>query len=298
MAEDYYKVLGVSKEASQEEIQKAYRKLARQYHPDFNPNDKGAEERFKRISEAYEVLKDPERRRQYDQGGFAFDGGFDPFGMGSRGAGGFQYRTFRGASGGFGSFQDLFSDIFGGGGRGAESYATMGSDLEQRIPITLEEVVHGAKRVVRIGSERIEVRIPPGVRTGSKIRVAGKGERSLFGRGRGDLYLVVDLQKHPVFEVDGDDLMTVVPVTLGEAVLGARIDVPTLEGRVTLTVPPGTSGGQRLRLKGKGLPRRKGGGRGDLYVRVQIRLPKRLDAESRRLIEQFEKRNRIDPRRG
>ncbi|MBI4208970.1 MAG: J domain-containing protein [Deltaproteobacteria bacterium] len=292
MAEDYYKILEVSKQASTDEVRKAYRRLARKYHPDFNPGNKKAEERFKKISEAYEVLSDSEKRRQYDQGGFVFGGGFDPFGK--RG-GGARHQTFHFGGEGVGGFEDLFGDVFGR--RGGTTYASAGQDVEQKIVLTLEEAAHGTRRLVAIGGERVEVQIPAGARTGSKIRVPEKGEGGPFGGARGDLYLIVEIAKHPLFEIDGNDLVMKLPITVGEAALGTKVDVATLNGRVTLTIPPGTSGGQRLRLREKGLLDRKTGEHGDLYVQVEVKLPSKIDAESRKLIEQFEKRNPMNPRK-
>jgi DnaJ-class molecular chaperone len=295
MGEDYYKILEVSKEASADEIRKAYRRLARKYHPDFNPGNKKAEERFKKISQAYEVLSDSEKRRQYDQGGFVFEGGgFDPFGFGKKG-GGARRQTFHFGGEGFGGFEDLFGDAFGRTGR--TTYASAGQDIEQKIVLTLEEGAHGTRRLIAVGGERVEVHVPAGVRSGSKIRVPERGGPGPLGGARGDLYLIVEIAKHPLFEMDGDDLIMKLPITVGEAVLGTKVDITTLDGTVALTIPPGTSGGQRLRLRGKGLLNRKTGEHGDLYAQVEVKLPSKIDAESRRLIEQFEKRNPLNPRK-
>ncbi len=296
MAEDYYKVLEVSKEASPEEIQKAYRKLARKYHPDFNPGNKKAEERFKKLSEAYEVLSDSEKRRQYDQGGFRFEGGADPFGFGRRGKqGSTRYQTFHFGGEDSGNFEDLFGNIFGQS-RGA-TYARAGQDLSQKMVLTLEEAAHGTQKMIAVNGERVEVQIPGGVRTGSKIRIPEKGGRGPLGGARGDLYLIVEIAKHPLFEIEGDDLVMKLPITVGEAILGTKVDIATLNKGVALTIPPGTSGEQRLRLRQKGWLNRKTGEHGDLYVQVEIKLPSKIDVESRKLIEQFEKRNPMNPRK-
>jgi len=300
---DYYKILGVDKRASVREIKQAYRKLARQYHPDVNPGDKKAEEKFKTINEAYEVLSDSDKRRKYDQLGTSYfrwqQQGGDPHGFdwsqwfsGQPGEGGVRvdYSDLDDLFGG-GGFSDFFQTIFGGMGgqrRSGRRVSRKGHDYEQPVEISLEEAVRGTQRVLSADGERITVKIPPGVKTGSKVRVAGKGGAGM-GRGpAGDLYLKVTVSRHRVFERKGDDLHCEVPVDLYTAVLGGETDVPTLNGKVRLKIPAGTQGGRTFRLRGKGVPYlRNPAGRGDLYVTVKISVPKRLSRKERTLFEEL-----------
>jgi curved DNA-binding protein len=305
---DYYETLGVSKTASEDEIKSAFRKLARKYHPDVAKDKKEAEEKFKQINEAYEVLSDPEKRRKYDQLGENWNqpGGFQPppqWGGGQRGGG---FHGAGGENGGvefeFGGtgFSDFFEAFFGGGrGRSAfggfgqrGSMAERGSDVEADIMVTLEEALHGSTRQVslrRAGSEKTEtyqVKIPRGVREGQRIRLAGQGQAGERGGKSGDLFLRVRLARHPDFSVEGSDLVHEVKIAPWQAVLGDQIIVPTLEGNARLKLPPGTQGGQRFRLRGRGLPG-VSGQRGDLYVVVQIAVPKKLSESERKLWEQL-----------
>ena len=292
---DYYETLGVSKTASEDEIKSAFRKLARKYHPDVAKDKKEAEEKFKQINEAYEVLSDPEKRRKYDQLGENWNqpGGFQPppqWGGGQPG-GGFHWGG--GENGGvefeFGGtgFSDFFEAFFGGG-RGRSAFggfgqrgtmAERGNDVEADIMVTLEEALHGSTRQVslrRAGSKKTEtyqVKIPRGVREGQRIRLAGQGEAGERGGKSGDLFLRVRLARHPDFSVEGSDLVHEVKIAPWQAVLGDQIIVPTLEGNARLKLPPGTQGGQRFRLRGRGLPG-VSGQRGDLYVVVQIQCRK------------------------
>ena len=305
---DYYETLGVSKTASEDEIKSAFRKLARKYHPDVAKDKKEAEEKFKQINEAYEVLSDPEKRRKYDQLGENWNqpGGFQPppqWGGGQRGGG---FHGAGGENGGvefeFGGtgFSDFFEAFFGGG-RGRSAFggfgqrgtmAERGSDVEADIMVTLEEALHGSTRQVslrRAGSEKTEtyqVKIPRGVREGQRIRLAGQGEAGERGGKSGDLFLRVRLARHPDFSVEGSDLVHEVKIAPWQAVLGDQIIVPTLEGNARLKLPPGTQGGQRFRLRGRGLPG-VSGQRGDLYVVVQITVPKKLSDSERKLWEQL-----------
>lgn len=324
---DYYKSLGVSKEATDDEIRKAFRKLARQYHPDVAKNKAQAEEKFKEINEAYEVLSDPEKRKKYDtlganwnrQGGFQPPPGWQGAPFTETGPEGFEFHF-----GGTG-FSDFFEQFFGarGGGmpggftfeeagsrRGAGGFrrggfAQRGSDIEGDILVTLDEVVRGSVRPVsfRVANRRtgqtethtFRVKIPQGVREGQLIRVAGKGEAGAGGGGPGDLYLRVRYAKHPEFRVNGGDLSYDLELAPWEAVLGATVRIPTLEGPVSLRVPPGTNGGQQLRVRGRGLPNGRNG-RGDLYAVVSIEVPRQIRPDERELWEQLARKSDFRPR--
>ena len=304
---DYYETLGVSKTASEDEIRSAFRKLARKYHPDVAKDKKTAEEKFKQINEAYEVLSDPEKRRKYDQLGENWNqpGGFQPTPQWGGGQpGGFRWGS--GENGGvefeFGGtgFSDFFEAFFGGG-RGRSAFggfgqrgtmAERGSDVEADIMVTLEEALHGSTRQVslrRAGSKKTEtyqVKIPRGVREGQRIRLAGQGEAGERGGKSGDLFLRVRLARHPDFSVEGSDLVHEVKIAPWQATLGDQLIVPTLEGSARLKLPPGTQGGQRFRLRGRGLPG-VSGQRGDLYVVAQISVPKKLSEREREIWEQL-----------
>src|SRR5947199_2073932 len=301
---DYYETLGVSKTATEDEIRSAFRKLARKYHPDVAKDKKAAEEKFKQINEAYEVLSDPEKRKKYDQLGANWNqpGGFQPppqwggqpgggfYQWGGDGGGGVEFEF-----GGTG-FSDFFEAFFGGGrgrstfggfgGRGAT--AERGADVEADIMVPLEEALHGSTRTVslrRPGSDKLEtyqVKIPRGVREGQRSRLRGQGEAGAAGGKSGDLFLPVRLARHPDFSVEGSDLIHEVRIQPGQAVLGTELQVPTLEGKVRLKVPSGTQGGQRFRLRERGLPG-VSGERGNLYVVVQINIPKKLTEREREL---------------
>jgi len=287
--------LGVPRDASQDAIKKAYRKLARENHPDVHPGDKRAEERFKEASEAYEVLSDVEKRKLYDEfGEAALHPNFDP--EAARQA----FRGFGGGGGGFGAgpsgftdLGDLFGDLFGMGGRGgaARGFARRGRDLETTLQLSFLEAAQGGEHHITverptasggITRERVVVRIPAGVADGGRVRLAGKGGEGVGGGPPGDLYAVIRVGKHPLFKREGRDLHLDLPVSISEAVLGAQIEVPTLEGKVTLTIPPGTDSGKRLRLRGKGIADPKPTGKsGDLYVTIQIMVPRNLDQQAK-----------------
>jgi molecular chaperone DnaJ len=378
--QDYYDLLGVPRKAAVKEIRAAYRKAARKYHPDLNPGDKSAEEKFKQIQEAYEVLSDAKKRQMYDQFGFNtsgqgagpgpnagpgaspedihFDfGGFD-FG-GAGGAGG------PGGAGGATSFRDLFSQMFRGANAAqATQEREAGSDLEFQIDITFSEAMRGTVKKLSItrldvcnvchgrgfqpgddkicptcggsgqvtqvsgkmrfqitcsrcgGSgrlhtmcrncggegrvarvESLDVRIPPGAQTGSRVRVAGRGNAGMHGGPPGDLYIIMKVEPHPFFERRGDDLYTVVPVTVTEASLGAKVEVPTIDGRAQVRIPPGTGSGTKLRLREKGAPlARHAGKRGDQIVEVQVVVPKPEDERVRNLMKELGKIDPQDPR--
>ena len=299
MAEtDYYKILGVNKTASEKEIKKAYRKLAMKYHPDHTKGDKDAEETFKKISEAYAVLSDKEKRQQYDTFGSA----------------GFQQRysqedIFKGFD-----FESILSEMFGGsgrfggGGRGARfsfdgggpfgSYQRQqqahpkGSDLEYELPLTLEEVTAGTQKIVSFQhkgrSEKITVKIPKGMISGKKLRIGGKGEPSPYGGPAGDLYIKSKVLDHPVYDAQAQDLYINREIKLSEAILGTDISVPTLSGKeLKLKIPAGTKHKTKMRLSGHGLPHMHGKGQGDLYVNIHVNMPKRLTQKQKGLIEQL-----------
>jgi molecular chaperone DnaJ len=363
--QDYYELLGVPRKASQKDIRQAYRKLARKYHPDLNPGDKSAEEKFKQIQEAYDVLSDSKKRQAYDQFGFDAErrGGMPP--EGAEGEvhvdfGGFDF----GGTGGT-SFRDLFGQFFRGGPAGAQGpIREPGADLEYQITIGFWEAVRGTVKKLtithletcgtcggsgtagapqvcsvcggsgqmtqtsgkmrfkvtctrcggsgRVGvvcrtcggegrlrrNETIDVRIPAGMQTGSRVRVPGRGNAGTHGAPPGDLYIITKVEPHPYFDRRGDDLYTVVPITVSEAALGAKIEVPTLDGRAQLRVPPGTSSGQKLRLREKGVPSaRAHGRRGDLYVELQVVVPKPVDERVRNLLKELQRLEPEDPRK-
>ncbi len=299
---DYYKILGVDKNADEKEIKKAYRKLAREYHPDVNPDNKQAEARFKEANEAYEVLGDAEKRQKYDRLGAnwnAFQGaGRDPSGFDwsqwtTAGPGGPRVNVQ------YGDINEMFGQGGAGGqygasgapfGRGAQYQprSARGQDVEHPVEITLEEAFTGTQRVLSMDNRRIEVKIPAGVRTGSKVRVAGEGYPGAAGGGAGDLFLVVQVLPHPAFERKGDDLQTEAPVSLYTAVLGGEVLVTTLTGKATLSIPPGTQPGQTFRLRGQGMPNlREPDKRGNLLVKAQVRLPKQLSDQERQLFQEL-----------
>jgi curved DNA-binding protein len=293
---DYYKILGVARTADEKEIKRAYRQLALKYHPDKNPDDPQAEERFKEINEAYEVLGDPSKRAKYDQLGASYQawertggrGGFDWSQWTTAAPGGMHVEV--GDLGDLfgGGFSDFFNSIFGGmGGAGPAPRArTRGRDLEQQVTISLAEAYNGTTRALQRDGKRLEVTIPPGARTGTKVRISGKGEG---GSSRaGDLYLAVEVAPDPRFEIKGDDLYTQVKVDLYTAVLGGEATVPTPSSPVVLTIPAGSQPGQSFRLRGRGMPSlRKPERHGDLYVQLAVALPSHLTDEQRRLFEQL-----------
>jgi curved DNA-binding protein len=298
---DYYKILGVDRGAEEKEIKKAYRKLARQHHPDVNPGDKAAEERFKDINEAYEVLSDPEKRRKYDQLGSSWQqwqrtgrdpGGFDWsqwFSGAQPGGVRVEYRDLGDLGDLFGSggFSDFFQSIFGGMGA-PRARPRRGQDYTQPVEITLEEAFQGATRMIQKDGRRLEVKIPPGVRTGSKVRVAGEGSPGIAGGTSGDLYLEVNVLPHSVFEREGDDLRCEVPVSLYTTVLGGEVKVPTPGGDVMLNIPPETQGGRTFRLRGKGMPNlRNPKKHGDLYARLRVQVPQKLNQREKELFREL-----------
>jgi curved DNA-binding protein len=312
---DYYETLGVSRDADEKEIKRAFRRLARECHPDVNPGDPDCEERFKEINEAYEVLSDPEKRAKYDQLGSEWQryqqsggrpGGFN-WGQWTTGAPGEGQRVhvrygspedLEDVFGGASPFSDFFTSIFGGMGGaraagGREGYAYQprprrGQDYEQELQITLQEAYQGTKRILQKDGRRLEVTIPPGAKTGTRVRMSGEGGQGGGGGGAGDLYLLVRVQPDPLFEREGDDLRVTVPVNLYTAVLGGEVRVPTLSGPVMLTVPEATQNGRVFRLGGKGMPHlRNPQQHGDLYVQIEVQLPTDLSPRQRELFEEL-----------
>src|SRR5215207_1314705 len=311
---DYYDVLGVARSASEKDIRQAYRKLARQYHPDLNPNDKQAETKFKEIGQAYEVLSDADKRKQYDRWGHDFEkieqarkagagasAGSGPFGAGGYSSGPFTWT----GSGGFGGagrtgtvddedLGSLFDQILGGMGRGAgrRTGPARGEDAEHPVSLTLEEAFSGTTRLFQVKPpsgppQTIEAKIPAGVADGQRVRIAGKGSLGINGGPPGDLYLVVSLKPHPRFTREGDDLTVTVDVPLYTAVLGGEVLVPTLKGsRLALRIGPETENGQRFRLSGQGMPTTSGA-RGDLYAEGRVVMPKGLNDRERELFEEL-----------
>tara|TARA_A100001037_G_C15080741_1_gene604119 strand:+ start:354 stop:1301 length:948 start_codon:yes stop_codon:yes gene_type:complete len=305
---DYYELLGVNRDVSSEQLKRAFKKLARKYHPDVNPGNKSAEERFKEISEAYAVLSDVEKRRKYDTMGHAAFSGGNPW------EGGINMEDILKDIG----IGDIFGSFFGGQ-RGRTSYRssnwgspvnTKGEDVNYSIEIGFDDALRGLETVVTVpkniinngvlrrATERIKVKIPAGVSNGSRIRLTGKGETSQTGGKNGDLYILTKVSTHPYIERKGDNLYIDLPLTLGELSLGTRVELETFEGVTKVTIPPGTQNGQRLRLNGKGAPQMKGTGKGDLFVAVSLKLPERIDEKSKDLIREFERLNPIDPREG
>ncbi|NJK62502.1 MAG: DnaJ domain-containing protein [Synechococcaceae cyanobacterium SM2_3_1] len=310
---DYYATLGVGKNATVDEIKRAYRKLARQYHPDVNPNNPQAESRFKEINEAYEILSDAEKRKRYDQfgqywkqagsgvppGGMGFDfgqyGSFEDFinellGRfgGSASDRGFAYRS-SGRPAGAAGFDSFFSPGFSG----STSPGSGGS--EARLPLSFSEAFHGTQKRLEVNGEVLTVKIPAGVKPGSRVRVRGKGSPNPISQQRGDLYLKVELQPHAFFAFEGDDLVGEVPITPDEAALGAEIKVPTPDGNVLMRIPAGVQSGQVLRLRGKGWPQTKNG-RGDQRLKIKIVVPNPLSEQEKACYERLRSLRRDNPR--
>ena len=298
MAEDYYKTLGVNKNATGDEIKKAYRKLAMKYHPDHTKGDKSAEEKFKQISEAYAVLSDKEKRKQYDEfgatgfhqrysqedifRGFDFADILKEFGFGGAGFAGGRGKNMRfsfGSGGPFGAYQ-------------RQQAQTRGSDLVYELPLTLQEIATGATKTVSFQhkgrSEKITVKIPRGMISGKKLRLAGKGEPDPYGGPPGDLFILSTVLDDPVYTLEDHDLTIQREIKLTESLLGTHISVPTLDGKsFNLKIPPGTKHKTKMRLSGHGIPHMKGQGKGDLYVLVSVSMPKKLNKEQKKLVEEM-----------
>jgi curved DNA-binding protein len=319
MAEDYYEILGVSKTASQDDIQKAYRKLARKHHPDLNPDDKTAKEKFQKVQAAFDVLNDPKKRELFDKYGSAYEaagagagpqggygGGWQPQG----GPQGFEdidlSQLFGGGGGGAGSpFADLFGGFRksggGGGRRRSRTAEEPGADVQSEVEVPFQTAIVGGK--IQFGLQRpdgkvdqIEVKVPAGVKEGAKIRLRGQGGPGVGGGSDGDLLLTVHVAAHPSFQRRGNDLIVRLPITLAEAVDGAKVDLPTPSGTITLRVPPRTSSGSKLRVKGHGV-KPKSGDPGDLYAEVQVMLPPAIDDASAEAIRKLDQANPSTPRR-
>lgn len=320
---DYYQILGVNRDASPEEIKRAYRKLARKYHPDLNPNDETAEAKFKDINEAQEVLTDPEKRRKYDQ--------FDQFwrqGSSGRSAGETWVNRGEVEFGQYGSFEEFINELLGGfasrasgpgrrvyyqpttsgfpgffeGSRSqpdpSAGYAELsGQDVEAEIFLTWPEAFHGTQKRLQWEGETLTVKIPAGAKPGSRLRLKGKGRINPFSQQRGDLYLTVAVQPHPFYHFEQDQIVCEVPITPAEAVLGAKIQVPTPDGPVTMTIPAGVDSGQTLRLRGKGWPRPHNQ-RGDQLVRLKIVTPNVLGSQERECYQRLQKISTFNPRQG
>ena len=315
MEKDFYKALGVSKDASADEIKRAYRKLAKQYHPDRNPDDKSAEERFKEIGEAYQVLSNEKDRKHYDAiralagggprfaagsggtGGAGFEDIFSMFG-GAGNGGNVRYSTNTSGGAG-GGFDDILSQMFGGGGGFSSARRPQrGQDLTTEVSIPLRDAVSGTTvKMTSADGRSVTARIPAGVSDGQKIRVSGKGGAGANGGPAGDILVTIHVEKHPVYEVRGSDLYVDVPVSFGEAALGGTVQVPTLEGKsVSVKIPAGSSTDKLLRVKHRGLAKGKVA-RGDMYVRLKVMVPKKMSDEARRAAELFSAATRdADPR--
>jgi len=296
---DYYDILGVKKNASEEELKKAYRTLAKKFHPDKNKGNKDAENKFKEISEAYAVLSDKEKREQYDRlGSEAFGaGGANPFA-------GFDFSQFMGGGGGRArrggtrgsrtvDFTDIFGDLFGGGG-GFEAQPQRGADVESETTIDFRDAVLGTTLDLRFNDGRtVKVKIPEGVADGQRLRIRGKGEPGSMGGPPGDLHLLVHVRPHPFFERRGDNIHIELPITIGEATRGGEIEVPTIHGPVRAKIPAGTHGGQTFRLSGKGVKKKNSSG--DHYYKVQIHLPRDL-SDATDAVQKIEAKYRDNPR--
>jgi DnaJ-class molecular chaperone len=300
MAEDLYSVLGVSKTASAGEITKAYKKLAKKLHPDLNPGDQAAEENFKRVSHAYSILKDPDRRGKYDRGEIDASGQETPqqryyreYAGGPEGA---QYHSTAGFED-IGAFSDLFGDMFGGGMRGGGHrggrFSMRGQDAQYRLHINFLDAVNGTKqRITLPDGNTLDVGIPAGVSEGQVLRLKGKGMPGLGEGAPGDALVEISVSPHPVFKREGNDIVVTLPISFDEAVLGAKVEVPTVGGRVAMSVPSGSNSGQTLRLKGRGVK-----GKGDQLVKLDVVMPDTIDDELKAFAEEWRKNHTYDPRR-
>ncbi len=292
---DYYRILGVNRDASERDIKQIYRKLARKHHPDVNPGDKSAEAKFKEINEAYEVLSDPGKRKKYDQYGdqwqyadqFAKAGYKAPPGWDSNRGGDNSGFYYAGTEDDSGMFEEMLRQ-FGAGTRGrTRSRPRPGQDIEVPVEVTLEEAYQGAARLVSLDGKRLEVKIPPGVNDGSRVRIAGKGGPGYGGGPGGDLYLIVSVKPHAIFQRKGEDLHEDIEVPLTMAILGGEVEVPTLKGKVMLRIPPETQNGRVFRLAGQGMPKLNDSSRGDLLAAVKVVLPTKLSSREKELFKEL-----------
>ena len=306
MAEDPYSVLGVATSATADEITKAYRKLAKKLHPDLNPGDKAAEEKFKEISNAYSILNDEEKRGKYDRGEIDASEQERPEARYYReyagGPGGARYHSSAGYED-MGDFSDLFGDMFGGGMRGAgmggrgqrggARFSMPGQDAQYHLDIPFLDAVNGTKtRITLPDGSTLDVTIPPGVNEGQVLRLKGKGHPGLGEGPPGDALVEVGVRPHPVFKRDGNDIVVELPISLDEAVLGGKVQIPTIGGNVAMTVPAGANSGQTLRLKGRGVK-----GKGDQLVKLNVVMPEKIDDDLKAFIEEWKKTHAYDPRR-
>jgi curved DNA-binding protein len=295
MATNFYTILGVAKTASADDIKKAFRKLAVKYHPDKNPGDKAAEEKFKELNEAYEVLSDPDKRKKYDQ----FGENWNKIGEQANGSGGYRYQGSPGGQsfhfegdpsdffgGGGGDYSDLFDNFFRSGGRSGGSKSTRAKDIRGSISISLEDAFHGGAKVFEINGEKIRIQLKPGTYDGLEIKLAGKGNPAGKNGKPGDLYLVIQVMPNPSYERVGNDIRQSLQVDLFTAVLGGDVQLSTLAGTLKLKIPAGTQNGKTLRIKGKGMPVYNQTAAGDLLLQIQVIIPENLTAEQK---EQFRK---------
>ena len=298
---DPYTVLGVKRDSSQDAIKRAYHKLAKALHPDVNPDDKNVEQRFKEVSAAYNFLSDKEQRAKFDRGEIGavgtprYESAFHrAYTGGGQGRGGNRGQEFGN------DFEDLFSDLFGHARRQktARTSRVKGQDIQYSMAITLVEAANGVSRRVKLyDGKSIEVRIPPGTEDGQSLRLKGKGSAGFGGAAAGDAFVTIQVKKHKHFRLENKDIHLNVPVTLDEAVLGAKIKVPTVDGAVSLNIPAGANTGRRLRLKGKGMPGKDGGARGDQIIHLEVMLPEKADPDLKRFLEEWSKRNAYDVRK-
>ena len=294
---DYYKILGIDKKASAVDIKKAYRKFARKYHPDVNPNDKTAENKFKELQEAYDILKDEKKRKEYDDlgsnyfkfknggGGSVYQGQNQYYYSGNMG-GGQQNYNFNAGGGEF-NFEDVFSDLFN---RSAKQKGPQtGQDIQAKLNISVQESVSGSEKIIDFNNEKIKVKIPAGIANGGKIRIQGKGSAGINGGKNGDLYIEIGVMSDNIFERKGNDIYVTKKIKLTEAVLGAKVEVPTIDGKIMLTIPPGTQNGSKFRIPKKGAPDIKGKIYGDEIVNIFVELPSNISANAKKYFSELAK---------
>jgi len=306
LSEDPYKVLGVARDASQDAIRKAYRKLAKEAHPDLNPGDKKAEDRFKSISAAYDIVGDADKRARFDRGEIDASGTERPsqqdfYRQYADADGGARYQSSAGFDD-FADISDLFSDMFQRGGRGGGARGPRqmkGQDLRYQLPVDFLDAVNGAKRRVTMPDGRtLDIAVPPGTRSGQTLRLKGKGMPGMNGAPDGDALVDIQVGAHPLFERDGDDIVVELPISIDEAVLGGKVAVPTITGKVNLTIPKGANSGQTLRLRGKGVPAGKNRAAGDQRVKLKIVMPAAIDEDLETFMKSWRESHAYNPRAG